>query len=144
MFAIPKTAQMHLPTETNDEKNHIIVAEKKQAAQIHALIKRTYIFQKVGISVLNRINSDILQFIFIVHVSFFGAFVSVRERASLRRFLFWGCKTQFYLFLSVVMCFVFFSLVSFFLLMYGFSVYLAIVCLMHVYTLRDNHNFSVR
>lgn len=78
---------------------------KKKLAQIHALIKRTYIFQKVGISVLNRINSDILQYIFIVCVSFL--WMLKRENESERissMFPFRGCETQFYLFLLVVMC----------------------------------------
>lgn len=63
------TTHTHQQEISNEKKSHHQKPKKKQAAQIHALIKRTYIFQKVGISVLNRINSDILQFIFIIRMS---------------------------------------------------------------------------
>lgn len=97
------------------KKSHHQKPKKKQAAQIHALIKRTYIFQKVGISVLNRINSDILQFIFIIRMSLLCVWLWAceRHRISSVIFPFRDCRASI-LFISFARDVFFFSLAAVF------------------------------
>lgn len=157
---------------------YITVTSQAKTKMIWKKNERIYFKQKkVGISVLNRINSDILQFIFIVWrvplahsgianacsfffvsapISFIALTSIYSQSAKFNVIYFLGCSILRH-------CADLFRLLAFYLssshspfshcrffraLMYHF---IWIYCLfgnscglMHVYTRRDNHNFSIR